>query len=137
LNLTHLCACRFGRLGAWITVQCPQEFDEMVGAAGGVWEPGQRVWLLRLHRLSPVLRKLRRQADPLFRQAGYLEAGGDGMVQSGGSVTWGDYSAYRCPVCGVYRISSTHETLFDNGSRDPKKTHFRLDPDGYRWLGGG
>jgi hypothetical protein len=49
----------------------------------------------------------------------------------------GDYSAYRCPVCGVYRISSTHETLFDNGSRDPKKAHFRLDPDGYRWLGGG
>jgi hypothetical protein len=40
-------------------------------------------------------------------------------------------------VCGVYRISGTHKALFDGGSREPKKAHFRLDPDGYRWLGGG
>ncbi|HET7884423.1 MAG TPA: hypothetical protein VFL55_26275 [Acetobacteraceae bacterium] len=37
-----------------------------------VEEPAQRVWLLRLHRLNPVLRKLRRQTDPLFRRAGVV-----------------------------------------------------------------
>jgi hypothetical protein len=29
----------------WITVQCPPEFAAMMVEAGGVWEPGQRVWL--------------------------------------------------------------------------------------------
>jgi hypothetical protein len=62
--------CRFGRLGAWITVQCPPEFEAMMIEAGGVWEPGERRWLLRLHRLGPVLRKLRRQTDLLFRRVG-------------------------------------------------------------------
>jgi hypothetical protein len=51
-------------------VQCPSEFDALMLAAGAVWEPGERRWLLRLHRLGPVLRKLRRQTDPLFRRAG-------------------------------------------------------------------
>jgi len=62
--------CRFGRLGAWITVQCPDEFDALLMEADAVWEPGQRRWLLRLHRLGPVLRTLRRRTEPLFRQAG-------------------------------------------------------------------
>jgi len=61
--LKHIGPCRFGRLGAWITVQCPQEFNALMLQAGAVWEPGERRWLLRLHRLSPVLRKLRRQTD--------------------------------------------------------------------------
>ena len=33
----------------------------MMLQAGGVWEPGERRWLFRLHRLSPVLRALRRR----------------------------------------------------------------------------
>jgi hypothetical protein len=55
-------ACRFGRLGAWITVQCPDEFDPLLMDAGAVWEPGERRWLLRLHRLGPVLREIRRRS---------------------------------------------------------------------------
>jgi hypothetical protein len=66
----HVGRCRFGRLGAWITVQCPEEFDALMQQAGAVWEPGQRRWLLRLRRLGPVLRALRRQTDPLFRRTG-------------------------------------------------------------------
>ena len=62
--------CQFGRLGSWITVGCPRELDELLMEAGAVWEPGDRRLLLRLHRLGPVLRALRRRTDPLFRQAG-------------------------------------------------------------------
>jgi hypothetical protein len=62
--------CRIGRLGAWITVQCPGEFDALLMDAGAVWEPGERRWLVSLRRLGPVLRKLRRQSDPLFQRAG-------------------------------------------------------------------
>jgi hypothetical protein len=62
--------CRFGRLGAWITVQCPTEFDALMMEAGAVWESGGRRWLVSLRRLGPVLRKLRQRTDPLFRQAG-------------------------------------------------------------------
>ena len=53
--------CQFGRLGLWITVQCPAEFDPMMLKAGGVWDPGERRWLFRLHRLGGVLRALRRR----------------------------------------------------------------------------
>jgi len=52
--------CRFGRLGACITVQRPTEYNVLMLDAGGVWEPGRRLWLLRLHRLGPMLRMLRR-----------------------------------------------------------------------------
>jgi hypothetical protein len=38
--------------------------------AGGQWEPGSRRWLLERRRIGPVIRALRRQTDPLFRQAG-------------------------------------------------------------------
>jgi hypothetical protein len=62
--------CRFGRLGSWITVQCPAEFDGLMLDADAVWEPSERRWLLRPDRLGPVLRKLHRQTDPLFRHAG-------------------------------------------------------------------
>jgi hypothetical protein len=61
--------CRFGRLGAWITVHCPRELDQLMRAADGTWDPAARRWLLRPHRIGPVLRALRRRTDPLFRQA--------------------------------------------------------------------
>ena len=64
--------CRFGRLGFWITVQCPSEFDPLLLKAGAVWDPGDRRWLLRLHRVGPILRALRRHTDPLFRRAGIV-----------------------------------------------------------------
>jgi hypothetical protein len=38
------------------------------GEAGAIWEPGERIWLLRLHRLSPALRKRRRHTEPFFRR---------------------------------------------------------------------
>jgi hypothetical protein len=66
----HVGPCRFGRLGFWITVQCPPEFDMLMRNAGGTWDPGTRRWLLLRHRLGPVLRALRRTTDPLFRHAG-------------------------------------------------------------------
>jgi hypothetical protein len=62
--------CRIGRLGAWITVQCPAEFDDLMQQAGAVWDPGEHRWLVSLRRLGPVLRKLRHRTDPLFRLAG-------------------------------------------------------------------
>jgi len=61
--------CRFGRLGDWITTECPRELDQMRNA-GGMWDPDARRSLLRRHRIGPVLRTLRRRTDPLFRQAG-------------------------------------------------------------------
>jgi uncharacterized protein YmfQ (DUF2313 family) len=39
-------------------------------AAGGVWEPGARQWLVERRRIGPVIRELERTVDPLFRQAG-------------------------------------------------------------------
>jgi hypothetical protein len=39
-------------------------------AAGGLWEPGRRVWLIERRRVGPVVRSLERDTDPLFRQAG-------------------------------------------------------------------
>jgi hypothetical protein len=50
--------CRIGRLGAWITVQCPDEFDDLMLQAGAVWQSDERRWLVSLGRLGPVLRKL-------------------------------------------------------------------------------
>jgi hypothetical protein len=39
-------------------------------AAGGLWEPGGRRWLIVRNRVGPLIRNLRRATDPLFRQAG-------------------------------------------------------------------
>jgi hypothetical protein len=47
--------CRFGRLGASITVECPEEFDVLMRQAGGTWGSGARHWLLRQNRICPVL----------------------------------------------------------------------------------
>jgi len=62
--------CRFGRLGTWITVQCPRELDPLMRSAGGTWDSGKRCWLVEQRRIGPVLRALRRSTDALFRRAG-------------------------------------------------------------------
>jgi hypothetical protein len=36
----------------------------------GLWDPASRRWLIERRRIGPVLRALRRDTDPLFRQAG-------------------------------------------------------------------
>ncbi len=60
----------FGTLGKLIAVRCPHDLDHLMRRAGGQWEPGSRRWLLERRRIGPVIRALRRQTDPLFRQAG-------------------------------------------------------------------
>lgn len=36
----------FGRLGDWVTVRCPREFEPLMQRAGALWEPGSRRWLI-------------------------------------------------------------------------------------------
>ncbi len=60
----------FGTLGGWIAVRCPSDYAPLMRRAGGLWEPGSRHWLIQPRRIGPVLRALRREADPLFRHAG-------------------------------------------------------------------
>jgi hypothetical protein len=61
----------FGTLGVgWVMVQCPQQYDELMRRAGGVWEPGARQWLVERRRIGPVIRELERIVDPLFRRVG-------------------------------------------------------------------
>jgi len=67
----HIGPVAFGSLGAWITVRCPRDLAPLMRRAGGLWEPGSRRWLMiERRRIGPVIRALRRQTDPLFRQAG-------------------------------------------------------------------
>jgi len=56
--------------GGLIAVRCPSELAPLIRAAGGEWEPGGRRWLVRRRRLGPLIRKLRRETDLLFRHAG-------------------------------------------------------------------
>jgi hypothetical protein len=60
----------FGRLGGWVTVQCLREHIPLMVAAGGLWDPGARLWLIEPRRIGPVIRGLERTVDPLFRRAG-------------------------------------------------------------------
>jgi hypothetical protein len=60
----------FGRLGGWVTVRCPRRLDPLMRRAGGLWEPGARLWLIEPRRIGPVIRALERTTDPLFRKAG-------------------------------------------------------------------
>ena len=61
----------FGTLGVgWVMVRCPQQYDELMRRAGGVWEPGARQWLVERRRIGPVIRELERIVDPLFRRVG-------------------------------------------------------------------
>ena len=53
-----------------VVVRCPQDLDPLMRAAGGLWEPGSRRWLIVRNRVGPLVRELRRATDPLFRQAG-------------------------------------------------------------------
>ena len=43
---------------------------DLMRAAGGVWEPGARQWLVERRRIGPVLRALERSVDPLFLRVG-------------------------------------------------------------------
>ena len=61
----------FGDLAAMIAIRCPHEYDDVMRMAGGESrEAGSRRWLVKRWRINPVLRTLRRTADPLFRRAG-------------------------------------------------------------------
>ena len=61
-----------------VTVRCPHELDPLMRAAGGMWEPGSRRWLITRQRVGPLIRNLRRATDPLFRQAGMNHLDGEG-----------------------------------------------------------
>ena len=61
--------CELGQLGRWVTVRCPRELAPIMRRAGE-WEPGSRRWLIEARRIGPVIRALRRDTIPLFRQAG-------------------------------------------------------------------
>ena len=71
-------AAEFGTLGAMVTVRCPRDLDPLMRKAGGMWEPGSQRWLLTRHRMGPLVRALRRETDPLFRQAGMNLDDGEG-----------------------------------------------------------
>ena len=60
----------FSTLGAMVAVRCPRDLDPVMRRAGGEWEPGTRRWLIERRRMGPLIRNLRRETDPLFRQAG-------------------------------------------------------------------
>ena len=62
--------CRFGRVGTWITVHCPPDYDTLMRNAGGTWDPDHHRWLIEQRRMGQLLRHLRRRIDTLFRQAG-------------------------------------------------------------------
>ncbi len=64
-------SCELSPFGAkWIAVRCPSEFELFMRQAGGLWESGSRRWLIERRRIGPLIRKLERATDPLFRQAG-------------------------------------------------------------------
>jgi len=61
----------FAPFGAkWVVVRCPSEFNELMRLTGGLREPGSQRWLIQRRRINPLIRKLKRMTDPLFRRAG-------------------------------------------------------------------
>lgn len=60
----------FEQVGRMVRVHAPRELAETIEAAGGAFDPGDRTWWLQPRRLGPLVRKLERETDPLFRQAG-------------------------------------------------------------------
>jgi hypothetical protein len=69
-------------LGSMIAVRCPSDLDPWMRKEGGLWEPGSRRWLIERRRIGPLIRNLRRNTDPLFRQAGIsLDEGPEGARQ--------------------------------------------------------
>jgi hypothetical protein len=53
----------------WITVRCPSALAPLIRGAGGLWDPARRLWLGERRRAGPLMRRLERETDPLFRRA--------------------------------------------------------------------
>ena len=63
--------CALEAWGArWVAVRCPRELAPKMRAAGGLWEPGSRRWLIERRRIGPVIRRAGTRTDSLFRHAG-------------------------------------------------------------------
>jgi hypothetical protein len=60
----------FGVGVGWVTIRCPRQYEDVVRGAGATWDPGSRQWWIERRRIGPVIRKLQREVDPLFTQAG-------------------------------------------------------------------
>lgn len=68
---SHIGPVEVSSFGAkWVAVRCPHDFDGLMLQTGGLWEGGSRRWLIERRRLNPLIRKLQRMMDPLFRWAG-------------------------------------------------------------------
>lgn len=67
---TRIGPAEFSPLGAMVAVRCPSDLAPLMRKACGLWEPGSRRWLIERRRINPLIRNLRRETDPLFRQAG-------------------------------------------------------------------
>ena len=67
---THIGPVEFSEHDAWVAVRCPRDLEPLVRKAGGIWEPGSKRWLVERRRISPLVRDLERETDPLFRRAG-------------------------------------------------------------------
>ena len=39
-------------LGAMVAVRCPRDLDDVLRGAGGLWEPGNRRWLIERQRID-------------------------------------------------------------------------------------
>ena len=57
------------RLGSLFALRCPHDLDPLMRAAGGIWEPDSRRWLLTGSLVLRLVPALRRATDPLFRRA--------------------------------------------------------------------
>ena len=60
----------FEQIGKLVKVRAPRELAKTIEAAGGTFDPGDRSWWLQPRRLGPLVRKLERETDPLFRRVG-------------------------------------------------------------------
>ena len=72
LNIGFLCLFKYVNffLGSLFALRCPHDLDPLMHAAGGIWEPDSRRWLLTGSRVMKLVPALRRATDPLFRRAG-------------------------------------------------------------------
>jgi len=59
----------YARLGRWVIVRCPPEFNPLMRRAGGTWETDRQRWRVHVRRIDFVIRVLHRVTGPLFRQA--------------------------------------------------------------------
>jgi hypothetical protein len=66
----HIGPAEFSTLGTMVVVRCPHDLDPLMRAAGGLWEPGGRRWLITRGRMGSLIRNLRRSTDPPFRWVG-------------------------------------------------------------------